>query len=206
FYLNEIPFADHGALLDPPTEDVTARCVALFSLLGEAYRKPKKHALAYLTRKQQKCGAWWGRWGCNYIYGTWSVLMALELAAVPASDERVRRAVAWLKSVQHEDGSFGETNGTYERDGAAPGTGEATPEQTAWALLGLMAGGEAASTEVRRGIEWLLGEQSEDGLWHSGWFNAPGFPRVFYLRYHGYSAYFPLWALARYRNVTEDLM
>lgn len=202
FYLNEIPFADHGALLDPPTEDVTGRCVALFSLLGKKYRKPQRHALAYLTRKQQKSGAWWGRWGTNYIYGTWSVLAALELADIPADDERVSRAVAWLKSVQHEDGGFGETNDTYERDDPPPGTGEATPEQTAWALLALMAGGEAASAEVRRGIAWLLARQDEDGLWHTDRFNAPGFPRVFYLRYHGYSAYFPLWALARYRNLT----
>ncbi|MGH8273038.1 MAG: squalene--hopene cyclase, partial [Gammaproteobacteria bacterium] len=202
FYLNEIPFADHGALLDPPTEDVTGRCVALFSLLGEQYRKPLRHALAYLGRKQHKSGAWWGRWGTNYIYGTWSVLAAFELAGIAANDKRVRRAVAWLKSVQHADGGFGESNDTYERGGPPPGTGEATPEQTAWALLALMAGGEAGSEAVRRGIAWLLREQGKDGLWHTDRFNAPGFPRVFYLRYHGYSAYFPLWALARYRNLT----
>jgi len=199
YYLNEIPFADHGALLDPPTEDVTARCVALFALLGERYRKPCKRAVDYLTRTQQPDGSWWGRWGCNFIYGTWSVLMALELAGVPASDERVRRAARWLKSIQKQDGSFGETNDTYE-DPALAGTGPATPEHTAWALLGLMAAGEAGSDAVRRGVEWLLEQQGDDGLWTTEWFNAPGFPRVFYLRYHGYSHYFPLWAIARYRN------
>ncbi|MDN5864756.1 MAG: squalene--hopene cyclase [Gammaproteobacteria bacterium] len=205
YVLNEIPFADHGALLDPPTEDVSGRCVALFSLLGEPYRTVRDKAIEYLNGTQQDNGAWWGRWGCNYIYGTWSVLSALELAGVPREDEHVRRAVAWLKSVQHEDGGFGETNDTYNLgEACAPsGTGAATPEQTAWALLALMAGGEAHSDAVTRGIDWLLREQGADGLWHTELFNAPGFPRVFYLRYHGYSAYFPLWALARYRNLAH---
>lgn len=200
YALNEIPFADHGAMLDPPTEDVTGRCVALFSLLGARYAAVRDRAVAYLTRAQQDNGAWWGRWGTNYIYGTWSVLSAFEQAGIPPDDERVRRAVAWLKSVQHEDGSFGETNDTYF-DPSLAGRGEPTPEQTAWALLALMAGGEAASEAVARGIDWLLAQQGEDGLWHTHLFNAPGFPRVFYLRYHGYSAYFPLWALARYRRL-----
>ena len=202
YYLNEIPFADHGALLDPPTEDVTARCVALFALLGARHQKPLERALDYLTREQRADGSWWGRWGCNFIYGTWSVLMALELAGVAPSDGRMRRAVAWLKSVQKEDGSFGETNDTYE-DEALAGTGPSTPEQTAWALLGLMAAGEADSDAVGRGVDWLLACQDDNGLWDTEWFNAPGFPRVFYLRYHGYSHYFPLWAIARYRNHLE---
>jgi len=203
YYLNEIPFADHGALLDPPTEDVTARCVTLLSRLGERYRKPRDRALEYLTRMQRPEGCWWGRWGTNYIYGTWSVLMALEAAGIPGSDPRILRAVNWLKSIQNEDGGFGESNDTY-RSGTCPvrpGTAPSTPEQTAWALLALMAAGEAASEAVRCGIEWLLATQGEGGLWHSERFNAPGFPRVFYLRYHGYSTYFPLWAVARYRNL-----
>lgn len=200
YALNEIPFADHGALLDPPTEDVTARCVAFFSRLGERYRAPRDRALEYLTRTQQPNGAWWGRWGCNYIYGTWSVLSAFEQAGIAHDDARVRRAVEWLKSIQQEDGGFGESNDTYA-DPRLAGTGEATPEQTAWALLALLASGEAHSAAVARGVEWLLNHQGEDGLWHTDRFNAPGFPRVFYLRYHGYSAYFPLWALARYREL-----
>jgi len=200
YALNEIPFADHGALLDPPTEDVTARCVAFFSRLGGRYRVPRDRALSYLTRTQQPSGAWWGRWGCNYIYGTWSVLSALEQAGIAPGDARMRRAVEWLKSIQQEDGGFGESNDTYA-DPSLAGVGEPTPEQTAWALLGLMAAGEAHSAAVARGIEWLLNHQGEDGLWHTTLFNAPGFPRVFYLRYHGYSAYFPLWALGRYRQL-----
>jgi squalene-hopene/tetraprenyl-beta-curcumene cyclase len=199
-YLNEIPFADHGALLDPPTEDVTGRCVALFSLLGETYHPARDRAIDFLTHAQQANGSWWGRWGTNYIYGTWSVLAAFELAGIPAADERLRRAVAWLESVQHDDGGFGETNDSYE-DPKLAGSGAAAPEQTAWALLALMAAGEVKSEAVSRGIAWLLAAQGADGLWHSDRFNAPGFPRVFYLRYHGYSAYFPLWALARYRTL-----
>jgi squalene-hopene/tetraprenyl-beta-curcumene cyclase len=200
YVLNEIPFADHGALLDPPTEDVTARCMTFFARLGESYRVPRDRALRYLTRTQQPSGAWWGRWGCNYIYGTWSVLSAFEQAGIPPGDARVRRAVAWLKSIQQSDGGFGESNDSYN-DPTRAGRGEATPEQTAWAMLALIAAGEAQSTAVTRGIAWLLDRQDEDGLWHTDRFNAPGFPRVFYLRYHGYSAYFPLWALARYRQL-----
>ena len=131
------------------------------------------------------------------------MLTALESAGIPPSDERVRRAVAWLESIQQADGGFGETNDSYD-DPSLAGSGEPTPEQTAWALLALMAAGEGRSDAVRRGIEWLLAEQSPDGLWHCDRFNAPGFPRVFYLRYHGYSAYFPLWALARYRNIAQQ--
>ncbi|HYW75686.1 MAG TPA: squalene--hopene cyclase [Gammaproteobacteria bacterium] len=200
YALNEIPFADHGAMLDPPTEDVTARCVALFSRLASPYGRTCERAIRYLTRTQQANGAWWGRWGTNYIYGTWSVLMAFEQAGISREDVRIRRAVDWLKSIQHEDGGFGETNDTYF-DPSLAGQGDATPEQTAWALLGLMAAGEAGSDAVAKGIGWLLKHQGDDGLWHTELFNAPGFPRVFYLRYHGYSAYFPLWALARYRSL-----
>src|SRR5699024_9144270 len=158
YALNDIPFADHDALLDPPTEDVTGSCVALFALLGDNWRGPRERALAFLTRRQQPHGAWWGRWGCNYIYGTWKVLYALELAGIPATDARVQRAVQWLLSVQREDGSFGESNDTYNLGAAraAPGSGEATPEQTAWALMALMAAGQADSDAVARGVDWLL--------------------------------------------------
>lgn len=205
YAFNDIPFADHGALLDPPTEDVTGSCVALFSVLGDGRIEQRDKALDFLSKMQQPCGAWWGRWGCNYIYGTWKVLYAFELSGIPTDDARIRRAVDWLLSTQHDDGSFGESNDTYNlgEARAAPGSGEATPEQTAWALMALMAGGCAKSDAVRRGIDWLLTQQADDGLWHTDRFNAPGFPRVFYLRYHGYSAYFPLWALARYHNLTH---
>ncbi|MGH8279398.1 MAG: prenyltransferase/squalene oxidase repeat-containing protein, partial [Gammaproteobacteria bacterium] len=204
YYLNEIPFADHGALLDPPTEDVTGRCVALLSIIGDDCRKAQERAIRWLTHMQDARGPWWGRWGTNYIYGTWSVLSALELAGIAPADTRLRRAVAWLKSVQQADGGFGESNDSYEHPERA-GQGPATPEQTAWALLALMAAGEAESRAVARGIRWLLDQQDAQGNWHSEQFNAPGFPHVFYLRYHGYSDYFPLWALARYRKLVGIL-
>lgn len=199
YYLNEIPFADHGALLDPPTSDVTARVVTLLARVGRPQdRGALERAIAFLRKEQEADGSWFGRWGTNYIYGTWSVLVALEAAGVPADDPAVTRAVAWLKSRQNSDGGWGESNDSYgdPRAGALP----STPYQSAWALLGLMSAGEVDSGTVRAGIEYLLTTRQPDGLWSSPTFTAPGFPRVFYLRYHGYSAYFPLWALAAYRR------
>jgi squalene-hopene/tetraprenyl-beta-curcumene cyclase len=205
YYLNEIPFADHGALLDPPTADVTARCATLLALSGA--RTPERadaleRCMAYLLKEQETSGAWFGRWGTNYIYGTWSALVALEAAGIPPSHSSVRRAVRWLKFVQRTDGGWGEDNGTYFRPQSAGEGCESTSFQTAWAMLGLMAAGEASSPEVQRGARYLMATQRTDGLWEEPWFTAPGFPRVFYLKYHGYSKYFPLWALARYRNLT----
>jgi squalene-hopene/tetraprenyl-beta-curcumene cyclase len=199
-YLKEIPFADHGALLDPPTSDVSARCAALLAgtderngLLGSC--------LAYLRKEQEEDGSWFGRWGTNYIYGTWSVLIALGIAGHEQDQPRIRRAADWLRYVQRPDGGWGEDCDTYfDRNKGGRGR-ESTSFQTAWALLGLMVAGEVHSPAVRRGIEYLLRTQQPDGLWKEPWFTAPGFPRVFYLKYHGYSAYFPLWALARYRNL-----
>ena len=202
-YLNEIPFADHGALLDPPTADVSARCAIVLARAAQcnaAYRAALDACLRYLRREQEPFGAWFGRWGTNYIYGTWSVLAAFEQAGVPASEPSVRRAVAWLKRTQRPDGGWGEDNDSYLRPDTA-GTGrESTAFQTAWAMLGLMAAREGQSPEVRRGADFLLRTQRPDGLWDGDWFTAPGFPRVFYLKYHGYDKYFPLWALGRYRN------
>ncbi|MGH8496462.1 MAG: squalene--hopene cyclase [Gammaproteobacteria bacterium] len=204
-YLNEIPFADHGALLDPPTADVSARCVMLFALLGrEADRPALASALDFLGKEQQRDGAWFGRWGTNYIYGTWSVLAALEHAPRETERPDVARAVAWLKSAQRIDGGWGEDNDSYADPSLAARGRASTSFQTAWALLGLMSAGEAGCAEVRRGIEYLLRTRRPDGLWRDEAFTAPGFPRVFYLKYHGYSRYFPLWALAKYRNLTAD--
>jgi squalene-hopene/tetraprenyl-beta-curcumene cyclase len=203
YYLNEIPFADHGALLDPPTADVSARCLALFAQLA---RPADKDALArtleYLRSEQEENGSWFGRWGTNYIYGTWSVLSALE--HVREEDRRglVEPAVAWLQSIQHEDGGWGEDNDSYFDPERGCAGDRSTAFQTAWALLGLMAAGEADSDAVRRGVEFLLRNQRQDGRWSDPEFTAPGFPRVFYLKYHGYTEFFPLWALARYRNET----
>tara|TARA_Y100001936_G_scaffold143734_1_gene140214 strand:- start:1704 stop:3650 length:1947 start_codon:yes stop_codon:yes gene_type:complete len=204
YYLNEIPFADHGALLDPPTSDVSARCTGFLALYGNSkYQISMKKGLSYLFNEQEKNGAWFGRWGSNYIYGTWSVLEALRLAKIDTSHSSIIRAVTWLKSVQREDGGWGENNDTYFAPKLAGRFRISTSFQTAWALLGLMAAGEAHSEEVSRGIKYLLNRQEGSGLWDDPWFTAPGFPRVFYLKYHGYSKYFPLWALARYQTITQ---
>jgi squalene-hopene/tetraprenyl-beta-curcumene cyclase len=203
-YLNEIPFADHGALLDPPTEDVSGRCVMLLAQLAtpSQCQSVEKKCLDYLFRSQQPDGPWYGRWGTNYIYGTWSVLMGLEEAGIGEEHEAVRRAAAWLKSVQRTDGGWGEGCDTYFEP-SKRGQGErSTSFHTAWALLGLMSSGEAHSSSVQCGIQFLLRAQQPDGFWGDPEFNAPGFPRVFYLKYHGYDKYFPLLALARYRNLT----
>jgi squalene-hopene/tetraprenyl-beta-curcumene cyclase len=150
---------------------------------------------------QEADGSWFGRWGTNYLYGTWSVLAALEIAGEDPTEPYIRRAVAWLMAQQQPDGGWGEGNDSYhpERRGTPH---PSTAFQTAWALLGLMAAAEVGSEAVRRGIDHLLSRQGPDGLWHDPGFTAPGFPRVFYLKYHGYTRYFPLWALADYRNRT----
>jgi squalene-hopene/tetraprenyl-beta-curcumene cyclase len=205
YYLNEIPFADHGALLDPPTEDVTARVVTVLARVGRAQDRPAlERAIAYLRSAQQPDGSWFGRWGTNYIYGTWSVLVAFAAAGLGAEDPAVRRAVTWLASCQQADGGWGESNDSYlDVDLAGRGLGS-TPYQTAWALLALMAAGGVDGSVLRRGVHFLLRTQQGNGLWQHPSYTAPGFPRVFYLKYHGYCAYFPLWALARYRRLVND--
>jgi len=200
-HLNHIPFADHGALLDPPTADVTARCVSFLAQAGMPSDDPvMARAIAFLRREQEPDGSWFGRWGTNYIYGTWSVLCAFNAAGILPDDPSVRRAVSWLVSVQREDGGWGEDEATYA-DAPAGRYTESTPSQTAWALLGLMAAGEADHESVARGIAYLTATQREDGEWTERPYTAVGFPRVFYLRYHGYRLYFPLLALARYRTL-----
>ncbi|MCS3902931.1 squalene-hopene/tetraprenyl-beta-curcumene cyclase [Methylohalomonas lacus] len=201
-YLNYIPFADHGALLDPPTSDVTGRCVIQLSLLDKPeYRPARRRAIEFLKNEQEANGSWFGRWGTNYIYGTWSVLTALEVAGEDMQQNYIRRAVDWLKSIQHDDGGWGEGNDTYHDPDGIGAPHPSTPYQTGWALLALMAAGEAGSDSVRRGIEYLVQHQQNDGLWSDDSFTAPGFPRVFYLKYHGYAKIFPFWALARYRTL-----
>jgi len=204
YHLNQIPFADHGALLDPPTSDVTARVVTAMARVGRPQDGVAlERAIAYLRDEQEDDGSWFGRWGTNYIYGTWSVLTGLAQAGIAADDEAVRRAVSWLLARQNADGGWGESNDTYVL-ARAEAHCASTPHQTAWALLALLAAGEVGSDAVRRGIEHLMKTQRDDGLWSDPGFTAPGFPRVFYLRYHGYCAYFPLWALAAYRNLARN--
>jgi squalene-hopene/tetraprenyl-beta-curcumene cyclase len=205
YYLNSIPFSDHGALLDPPTEDVTARCVSMLAQLGETVATSKAMAdgVDYLRRTQLAEGSWYGRWGLNYIYGTWSVLCALNAAGLDHQDPVMRKAAAWLASVQNGDGGWGEDATSYRLDYNGYETAPTTASQTAWALLALMAAGEVEHPAVARGIGYLKSTQTEKGLWDEQRYTATGFPRVFYLRYHGYSKFFPLWALARYRNLSS---
>jgi len=203
-YLNNIPFADHGALLDPPTEDVTARCVSMLAQLGAKNTPTMVAAVDYLKRTQLADGSWYGRWGMNYIYGTWSVLCALNAAGVDSAAPEMRRAAAWLISIQNADGGWGEDGSSYKLDYRGYEPAPSTASQTAWALLGLMATGDIDDPAMARGIAYLQKTQGADGLWEEARYTATGFPRVFYLRYHGYRRYFPLWALARYRNLVTS--
>ncbi len=203
-YLNDIPFADHGALCDPSTADVTGRCVELLALLGHRRDSPPvARALRFLRAEQEPCGAWFGRWGVNYIYGTWSVLIALRQVGEDLSQPYVRKAVEWLVSRQNADGGWGESCRSYD-DPSLAGCGASTPSQTSWALLALMAAGEAEHPAVRRGIGYLLDRRKGEGEWEERAHTGTGFPRVFYLRYHGYGQFFPLWALATFRRLTID--
>jgi squalene-hopene/tetraprenyl-beta-curcumene cyclase len=203
YYLNNIPFADHGALLDPPTEDVTARCASMLAQLGDSPARSAAlaRALDYLRQTQLPDGSWYGRWGMNYIYGTWSVLCALNAAGAEHASSEMRKAAEWLVSIQNADGGWGEDGTSYKLDYRGYEPSPSTASQTAWALLALMAAGEVAHPAVERGIRYLCETQGSDGEWKERHFTATGFPRVFYLRYHGYSKFFPLWALARYRNL-----
>ena len=205
-YLNHIPFADHGALLDPPTEDVTARCVSMLAQLGQTPRSSPALAAAvdYLRRTQRADGSWYGRWGMNYIYGTWSVLCALNAAGVGHGAREIRKAAEWLIAIQNADGGWGEDGTSYKLDYRGYQPAPSTASQTAWALLGLMAAGEVGHPAVERGAAYLVRTQTRDGSWDEERYTATGFPRVFYLRYHGYQKFFPLWALARYRNLTSS--
>jgi squalene-hopene/tetraprenyl-beta-curcumene cyclase len=201
YYLNNIPFADHGALLDPPTEDVSARCLSMLAQLGYTKSASAERALAYLRRTQRPDGSWHGRWGINYIYGTWSVLSALNAAGVAPEAPEMSRAVEWLAAIQNADGGWGEDGSSYKLDYHGYEAAPSTASQTAWAVLGLIAAGALEHPAVARGVKYLAGSQGDDGFWNEPRYTATGFPRVFYLRYHGYAKYFPLWALARYRNL-----
>ena len=201
YYLNYIPFADHGALLDPPTADVSARCISMLAQLGYKRGNPVvDKGVAYLWREQEQDGSWYGRWGTNYIYGTWSVLCALNAAGEDLAAPGIQKSIEWLVSKQNADGGWGEDGISYYDGHHGEGNGS-TASQTAWAVLGLMAAGAVDHAAVQRGIDYLMRTRPENGLWHEETYTAVGFPRVFYLRYHGYRAYFPLMALARYRNL-----
>jgi len=199
-YLNNIPFADHGALVDPSTEDLTGRGLELLGTLG--YPRDLEavdRAIHFIRRSQRHDGPWYGRWGVNYIYGTWSVLRGLGAIGVDPRHEYVQRAVRWLLRRQNPDGGWGETCESYAKPELA-GIGESLPSQTAWALLGLFAAGQTTGPAIERGIGYLLATQRADGSWEDPFWNGTGFPRVFYLKYDLYAKYFPLWALGVYRR------
>ena len=180
---------------------MTARCLSFLAQLGHSRQEPAlARALAYLRKEQEPDGSWFGRWGTNYIYGTWSALCGLNAVGLPHTDPAIRRGADWLLACQRPDGGWGEDEESY---GDAPhgAFDTSTPSQTAWALLGLMAAGEVAHPAVAQGIDYLRRTQKPDGEWDEAAYTAVGFPRVFYLRYHGYRLFFPLLALARYRNL-----
>jgi squalene-hopene/tetraprenyl-beta-curcumene cyclase len=196
--LTKVPFADHNAMLDPSCPDITARVLESLGHFGLRVGQPRvDKALRFLERTQEPDGGWIGRWGVNYIYGTWQVLSGLRSVGLDSRRPIVRRAVAWLKQVQQPSGGWGESCRSYD-DPSLAGQGTPTASQTAWALLGLIAAGEADSAAVRSGIAYLTATQLPDGGWQEEQFTGTGFPKVFYLKYHMYSLYFPLMALARY--------
>jgi squalene-hopene/tetraprenyl-beta-curcumene cyclase len=201
--LTRVPFADHNAMLDPSCPDITARVLEALGYFGYSVSHPGvQRALVFLRATQEKDGCWVGRWGVNYLYGTWQVLQGLQCIGFDMRDPMVRRAVAWLEKVQQPSGAWGESCRSYD-DPRLAGQGEPTASQTAWALLALLAAGEADSSAVHRGIDYLIGSQRPDGNWDEEPFTGTGFPKVFYLKYHLYRLYFPLMALARHSKAVS---
>jgi squalene-hopene/tetraprenyl-beta-curcumene cyclase len=192
----QLPFCDFGEVIDPPSADVTAHVLETLALEGRAHEPAAVRALAWLLRTQEPGGSWFGRWGANHLYGTGAVVPALAAAGLPADHPAIRRAVAWLHSVQNGDGGFGEDLASYDR-GGEPGVGESTPSQTAWALLALLAAGELGAP-TQRAVIWLVEHQRKDGDWDEPQFTGTGFPGDFYIRYHLYRLSFPLMALGRF--------
>jgi squalene-hopene/tetraprenyl-beta-curcumene cyclase len=201
-FLNHIPFADHNAMLDPSTSDVTARALECLGQMGWPVSDPAiARARAFLRREQTSEGAWYGRWGVNYIYGTSGVLRALEAVGLESLPE-CKRAADWLRSIQNDDGGFGESVLSYY-DESVKGRGSSTASQTAWALIGLLATAGPDDPAAERAVAWLVSNQNEDGSWDENEFTGTGFPCVFYLKYHLYRNSFPLYALARYDNLRQ---
>jgi squalene-hopene/tetraprenyl-beta-curcumene cyclase len=203
-FLCNIPFADHNAMIDPSTADVTARVLECLGRHGWTAEHPAiQRALRFLLKDQCEDGSWFGRWGVNYVYGTSGVLRSLETVSL-AAKEYCQRAVSWLRSVQKVDGSFGESLNSYNEP-ATKGQGNSTASQTAWGLIGLLAGAETNDPAIQRAVTYLVGQQNADGSWSENEFTGTGFPCVFYLKYHLYRNSFPLYALARFRNQAQDL-
>jgi squalene-hopene/tetraprenyl-beta-curcumene cyclase len=204
-FLCNVPFADHNAMIDPSTADVTARVLECLGRFGWTAEHPAvKRALGFLLKDQSSDGSWFGRWGVNYVYGTSGVLRALETVSLNAQ-EYCKRAVTWLKTVQKADGSFGESLASYDMP-ETKGQGPSTPSQTAWGLIGLMAGAEVGDPAIGKAVSYLVNDQNEDGSWDERDFTGTGFPSVFYLKYHLYRNSFPVYALARYRNQARNVV
>lgn len=198
-FLCRVPFADHNAMIDPSTPDLTGRVLEALALWNITAAQPAvQKAIFYLRKTQQADGSWFGRWGVNYIYGTWQTLVGLAAIGLPTSDPAIQRGANWLLSHQQASGAWGESADTYE-DPTLAGKGPATASQTAWAILGLLAAGLGDHPAVERGVNWLVEQQQSDGSWTENEFTGTGFPRVFYLKYHYYPIYFPLLAIAQYR-------
>jgi squalene-hopene/tetraprenyl-beta-curcumene cyclase len=203
-----IPFADHNAMLDPPTVDITGRILEMFATYGyDKNHKAVKRALKFIRDEQEPDGSWFGRWGVNYIYGTALVLRGLEAIGIDHHEPYVQQAAEWLRMVQNPDGGWGETCGSYD-DPTTRGVGPSTPSQTAWAVMGLLAANDTRSESVAKGIAYILKTQKKDGAssgsWDEPWYTGTGFPRVFYLMYHLYRQYFPLIALTTYKKVMGE--
>ncbi len=197
--LTKVPFADHNAMLDPSCADITARVIELLGTLGHDRTHPSvDRGLDYLWRTQEPEGCWYGRWGVNYIYGTWQVLQGLKAIDFPMDHPALVRAADWIERVQQTDGAWGESCHSYD-DPSTKGQGDPTPSQTAWAVLALVSAGRANGDAVRRGIRYLVETQKADGTWYDDTFTGTGFPSVFYLRYHLYPTSFSAMALSRYR-------
>jgi squalene-hopene/tetraprenyl-beta-curcumene cyclase len=204
--LTKVPFADHNAILDPSCADITARVVELMGKLGHTAEHPAiARAIDYLWKSQEPRGCWYGRWGVNYIYGTWQVLLGLKSVGFPMDHPNLVRAADWLESIQQVDGGWGESCLSYD-DPSWMGRGEPTPTQTAWAVMGLIAAGRGKHESVRKGVQYLVDTQTPEGSWDEASYTGTGFPRVFYLRYHLYRIYFPLMALGRYRSQVGRLV
>jgi squalene-hopene/tetraprenyl-beta-curcumene cyclase len=202
--LEHIPFADHNAMQDPSCPDITGRVIESLGYHGKRVGQPAiDRAVAFIRREQDDSGAWWGRWGVNYVYGTWQVLAGLRSVKQDMTADWVRRAASWLRSVQKPDGSFGETIASYD-DPKLKGTGESTASQTAWGTMGLLSVLGPGDPAVERGVGWLIDHQARDGAWDEPQFTGTGFPKVFYLKYHLYRHYFPLMALGRYRRYAAN--
>jgi squalene-hopene/tetraprenyl-beta-curcumene cyclase len=206
-----IPFADHNAMIDPPTVDITGRILEMLAAYGYTRRDQRvERAVQFILREQEPDGSWFGRWGVNYLYGTFLALRGLEAMGVWNHEPPVQQAAEWIRMVQNPDGGWGESCGTYEET-VERGVGPSTPSQTAWALLGLLAAGDTRSDSVAKGVRWLIERQKEDGSWDElvpgrngeSYYTGTGFPRVFYLGYHLYKQYFPLLALATFKRASE---